>query len=442
MFASDFNTQSSIDFASAIGRLTHMAQNAYAGLERYVRGPRTTGLMIDIETGGLSRSAPLLQLGMSYTGTDTGKELNVFPMRLTRNDSKLDPDANYKYSISHIKDIAEFKNEFGTWAFKKKFNLETLYAGLAKLPEDKLARLRGDALIKNSLDMASYGLEGIGTLTTPRGATKALIEELKQLKAKDQSLIAANMPFESARLGGLLDFYLDPENDYNLIDEVGLDRQGLRNLFEATYEFERSTNILDPANVGFKQSLRSMEVTEGNLRNIALLSDSYYAKGASGIRNIDIQDISRMLFSGFNILTGSPSADVYTGTSVDFATQLLFGEAEEHYALADVKHQKRILEQIEGPTRRLAQVAAGMQPGATIKQQAIGMASGLLNLVDSKFAKTYAYAASRQAVGKYKDDMLKVAYAGTVSNMYKHRSMHRSLSIMHNSIDAWIAHAE
>lgn len=409
----------------------------------------TKNLMIDIETGGLATNAPMLEFAMSDGKSDT--DLKIFPVSVSRDRSVLDASGKlvkptYKYSAEAILSETQFKERFGTWAFEKEFGLETLYGGLSKLPEQELARLKTDALIKDTLDLTQYGLQGGGTFTTPRGVAKTLIGELESLSKTGGNLLAANIPFESARLGDVLAYYMDPDNPHNILGEVSMDEKGLRNLFEATYKFEGKKNILDANNLSYIKAMRSMEASQGSIGNLIDLWPKFLERSTKvGARNIDIQTISRMLFSGTNAIQyglALPGKDIYSGASIDFATNLLFGEKELHHAISDVKHQQRTLDITASAVNKLYYMQQGLKPGASVLQQLKGLGSATMGLWDKGFQKALTYAESRHMAGSYMDMNLGILYEGKAYNMLRQRNLHRSLSILGHTLDAWLNHVD
>lgn len=404
-------------------------------------------LMIDIETGGLSRNAPILQLGM-VDSSGLKQELNMMPVSITRDTSTIDPltgnvrEPTYKYSAKAILSPDEFREKFGDWAFNKKFGLEALYANLDKVPANMRKKLEADMLIKDTIDLAEYTAGSVQVkYNTPRHMTKVLLNELTSLQKQQGNLMAANMPFESARLGDTLAYYLDPENPNNIIDEANMDADKLRSMFDASYKYTGKNNILDPNNLDYRQGLRRLEATDGNISKLIELWPKFNQKTGTNIATVDIQEIGRMLFSGVNQLSygiAKPGAkDLYSGASVDFATQLLFGEIEDHTALKDAKHQQRIFDITADSVNKVYNLYRGSQKDASIYAQLRGTLSGIAGLFDMDFQKALNYAESRFKTGTIEDSLLGYKYHGAAYNMLKKRGVHRSLSLMHHTLDAY-----
>lgn len=421
-------------------------------------------LMVDIETGGLSRWAPILQLASHDLGTGRSTEHSrIFPISFEKDMATFDALGNKRtptFTISPrpIMSRSQFQNKFGSWALDKesKFGLGALYDQLSSTQGQKMrGRIESDVLSKDYIKMSDYGLQG-GRYTTPRGMAKDLLLQLKSSSDKGMNFMAANNRFESARLGNVLFSMIeDPNanklasnviplnNDPDIVAAFGKPLSGqeeVRRLFSMSYKFHGKHNILDTNVPEYISALSRMELKDGNLGNLISLYPELTKDWAhrSGIRNLDVLDFTRMLFSGAGQVGLTPkSADVFSGAAVNYATQMLFGREELHTALADTLDQAQILERVQPAVHRLHSMSRGLT-SSSLLERIQGFAAASTGLVDSNFRSAISLAQGRFATGTFTDDALGHVYKGTALDMMKERSMHRSMAILNETLDAML----
>jgi hypothetical protein len=373
-------------------------------------------LLLDIETGGLSRWAPILQIGIADTnsldlGADLteqlakGQELRVFPFANVRDDLKVDSKGNlrrptYKVKRVPIRTAEYFQEQFGDWAFRPEnehLKLRELYEGLGgEVTGDHLRQLRSQGYLD---------VNGV-RWHDPGRVAKGLEAVLQDAAARGMSLIAANNPFEGQRLGLFLQAWTKGDID------------PIKRLFESTPAFKGHLSLMTgESSPAFQFAQSRLQSSQDFIKLRPLLNQAPKA----GIRATDVQTFGRMLYAGAGKLgIAAEHADIYTGTSVELLSHSLLNKREKHAALADAMYQAEILYKYLAPsTSRLHTMALGMEEGASLLSRTKGFFAAAGGLADTTFIKSLALANQRSYV---KDQM-------------KHRNVKRTLAQLSATLD-------
>ena len=382
-------------------KLTALAFSGYNfQLDNIVRN----ALIIDIETGGLFKDAPILQiamgdmskmedlkktLGLSDTDANIALQeqigkmspkqqmakgflsLNLMPSAIIRDTDKSDParEATFQAFEYLPKSEKEFKDRFGSWASGKFPWLTEFYeqfgegpSGQKTISDVTLSEIQTQFKKKGYVTLGS----GQRIYSQKEGAKYSMIFA-KQAADEGRSLVAANLPYESFRVGKLWEYFLSQRNvpdafnvslfdhgqylnkDKDIIKAFGgpiTSLRDMRQMLSATWKSERKRNILDANNYFFTEKARLLKEAGLSEDLISLLPD--YVRNVSGkLATRDQLDLTKMLFSGLmqtNFIESS--GDVLSGTNVNIASQIVLGFDEAHQALSDVMVQGRLL--IEG----------------------------------------------------------------------------------------------
>jgi endonuclease YncB( thermonuclease family) len=375
-------------------------------------------LVIDIETGGLNKDAPILQLAMvdmanieavsellptremdpeqaaerlAVINRMTPEEqmrqgflnLNMMPTALIRDTSQVDSAGRprrptYRSTSNTIASMDEFREQYGSWAVgdrsrgvEARFqHLEAFYNEYGD--ENGVISPQRMAEIERELENRGFILLQDGQrIYSQREAAKQSMIYSRRAGELNRMLIAANMPFESFRVGKLWEYFIRnrPEpgqaanrsfdvaafpadvhhlnQDPDMIEAFGHEIQGLddfrRSMFAATWQSHYKRNILDPNNYVYQRDFEELRDT-GRLQEAITLFPSWTQNVSQGLQTRDQLDLTRMVYSGL-MRTGyiEPTGDIFSGTKIDFATRALFGEIESHEGLQDAIHQGRIL---------------------------------------------------------------------------------------------------
>ena len=384
------------------------------------------GTVIDIETGGLFKDAPILQIGMSKMSSakkfselsDELKsehlsklaaltpeeqiakhgmlDINLVPMAILR-DTAARPDGRkptYKMFEYMPRSVEEFEDKFSKWAVKdkSKFKVKEFYEALAdesyvsdktgksatRISDSKMQEILGTLKKQGYIDVT-----GAGRFYSQReGAKWSMIFSLLTGK-ENGALIAANLNFESFRVGKLWNYYIkdmvgdvknttsgvpvrsEPVNLQGLPDEVhylnedpdvlkAMDKTGeeagaitghreVRSKLMSTWRSKFKLNILDENNYYYRDKVNKLQ-RQGRGNELISLFPEWGRRVGKGLKTADQLELTKMIFSGLMFTGYSPiENDIYSGAKIDNATRVLFNEAEHHLALFDVLHQSGIL---------------------------------------------------------------------------------------------------
>jgi endonuclease YncB( thermonuclease family) len=358
-------------------------------------------LILDIETAGLLKDAPILQIAITdmqqieeiaelFKSPDANKTINemhpreqlkkgflrmsVMPEAILRDTAVVDPATgkqrtSYKAFQDMPKSLADFRQHFGTWAdqyshvqeFYKEFAGE---AEDAVISDEKLAeiaqKMKNDGFIKLANGQRIY---------SQREAAKWQMVQMAEASKRSASLIAANLPFESYRVGKQMEFFIrdllgktnirdpyelamkpedvdflndDPDvmKAFGLVDDQGKPRainsvREFRTMFAATWASVFKRNILDSNNFYYTSQMDKLRRDSRSNEMISLFPN-WMRSVSSGLQTKDQLDLTRMIFSGL-MQTDSITVekDVMSGAKIDWASRAFFGVAEEHTAWGD-----------------------------------------------------------------------------------------------------------
>jgi endonuclease YncB( thermonuclease family) len=363
-------------------------------------------LIIDIETGGLFKDAPILQIAMgdmakieelkktvgasndsaalsaaAAIGRMSPKEqmaegflsLNLMPEAIIR-DVEDAPDGSREATFRTFSYIprseAEFKQRFGTWASGKFPWLSEFYeeygegpSGSKIITEARIQELQNQLKKEGYLELKS----GQRVYSQKEGAKHSMLFA-KQASKEGRTLMAANLPYESFRVGKLWEHFLTQKRS-GVADafEPSLEDHGnylnsdrdmsrafggtitslrdMRSMLSATWKSERKRNILDANNFFFTEQARILR-QQGKNEDVISLLPAYVKNVSAGLNTRDQLDLTKMLFSGL-MQTGliETSGDLTSGTNINLASQVILGFDEAHQALSDVMVQGRLLQE-------------------------------------------------------------------------------------------------
>lgn len=388
-------------------------------------------LIIDIETGGLFKDAPILQIAMgdmakleelkktlgasddsaalsaaAAIGRMSPKEqmaegflsLNLMPEAIIR-DVEDAPDGSREATFRTFSYIprseGEFKQRFGNWASGKFPWLSEFYeeygegpAGSKIITEARIQELQQQLKDKGYLELKS----GQRVYSQREGAKHSMLFA-KQASKEGRTLMAANLPYESFRVGKLWEHFLTQKRS-GIADsfEPSLEDHGnflnsdrdmarafggtitgirdMRSMLSATWKSERKRNILDANNFFFTEQARILKQQGKNEEVISLLP-AYVKNISTGLNTRDQLDLTKMLFSGL-MQTGliETSADLASGTNVNLASQVILGFDEAHQAMSDVMVQGRLLQEGKLPEvlNDIAHIYRARESGSALDQ--------------------------------------------------------------------------
>lgn len=333
-----------------------------------------SALILDIETGGINRFAPILQIAMGNVQYDkeTGqliddtasfgnfKELNIIPVSHQKNttwvadvdqEGRMNPP-DYRTTRILGLDRETFGKQGGdeSWVFgntpkAKSFAMDDFFKAIEGMSE---AEVR-DVFNKGYVEVPSGG--GMKKFYTPRQASIQLLEQILEQASKNGAVIAANILFESERVFNMIGSYLQDDQPSNLryTDETEIRRKdgsvfiikeeainedprltkyfdnqritGLDNLkekFSAAYKSNNKSNILDPNQIEFKNAVAKMQAIGMGQQRAGFIDRfrSALATGPKGLRTVEAFDLtSRTLYSAAGMIM-APQAEeaLYEGT--------------------------------------------------------------------------------------------------------------------------------
>jgi endonuclease YncB( thermonuclease family) len=367
-------------------------------------------LVLDIETGGLEKDAPILQIALlnmeqvsdarttalsmangefSDMALSMQRErgfvsMNLIPSAIIRDVGGRTPAGDvrkgtYKATEEIPRSLKEFEKKFGSWAIDRYDHVKEFYEEFA----DPVTGVISDEVLNTKI-LPELKLKGSLTLSNGKiiysqreGAKQTLLELIKASK-ENRSLIVANLPFESYRVGKLIEYHIKAlagnrtgEAPFNLaenaedIDNLVSDPEimealGLRDeagnlrpaknlkefrkaVFAATWSSEHKRNILDSNNFFYTTELAKLKIA-GKTNEMISLFPNWMRSVSSGLQTKDQLDLTRMLYSGL-MQTGTIAVrkNVMAGAKIDWAVRAFFGEAETHVALLDTIDQGRLL---------------------------------------------------------------------------------------------------
>ena len=417
-------------------------------------------LMIDIETGGLSRNAPILQYA-SYNMKSKAFEANienVVPVAYMK--EGLDPavgKTSTTWSVNPVAytDRAKFTADFGTWALNKPYGLDEFFKATESMSVQEIADLKMKMLNQDNVELAGK------LYKTPRGIAKQLLLDLKTAQVQGLDLMAANLPFESIRLGQLTSSFLDSPNrgivpgmaalgpdiasltnDPDIVAAFGkpMQLEDFRAMFSNVYNFPGKLNVLDSNIADYINESRRLEAA-GQSNMLHKLYPILAKQGGPGSKviNKDLMDFTRMVLSGAQStgLTKS-TKDVYTGTTIDLISRMMYGVTEEHLAASDNLLQAKILEAMQPTAQRLWSIDKGLQPNASFSDYMKSYFSSIQGAWKQDFQSTLRYAAARHVDVDLTDDISGLNYKGSFLDVAKRRNVDRSLLFLNESLDQWL----
>jgi len=403
-------------------------------------------LIIDIETGGLFKDAPILQIAMgdmarldelkktvgasdhtaALGATDaiermSPKEqmaqgflsMNLVPEAIIR-DVEDAPDGSRKAtfrSFSYIpRSEAEFKQRFGTWASGKFPWLSEFYEEYGEGPTgDKIiSEARIQELQKQLQDKGYVELKSGQRVYSQKEGAKYSMLFAKEGSKQGRTLMAANLPYESFRVGKLWEHFLTQKGsgvqdafepslenhgnylnkDKDVVKAFGgkiTSLRDMRSMLSATWRSERKRNILDANNFFFTEQARVLK-EQGKNEDLISLLPAYVKNVSAGLNTRDQLDLTKMAFSGL-MQTGliETSGDVASGTNINLASQIILGFDEAHKALSDVMVQGRLLQEgkLGEVVSDISNIYRGKESGSAL-DQVRSVISSLSILGDSK----------------------------------------------------------
>jgi hypothetical protein len=382
-----------------------IAANAATGVNFDVRDMIKNSIVIDIETGGLFKDAPIIQLAMTEASNmeDVKKmtakeiasmnpreqiakgflEMNLLPEAIIRDTSG--ENKTFKMFGYMPRSADEFGKVFGTWAVEKdangksKFKLHEFYEEMAdevmadgskRISDARYAEIMQKAKAQGFIELANGQ-----RFYSQREAAKWSMYFSKLGAKENKSLIAANLSFESFRVGKLWNYFmkdtvgpatgtdkvtnlqLNPSEvdflneDEDLLRAFGKDatsgeitgHREVREMLMASWKSKYKLNILDENNYYFVDKFNKMRDLGESNQMIGLFPE-WMKRTGKGLKTADQLQLTKMLFSGLMQTGFSPLGnDVFSGTKIDFATRVVLGEVEAHTALSDVFHQTELL---------------------------------------------------------------------------------------------------
>lgn len=487
-----------------------IAANAATGVNYDVRNMIKNSIVVDIETGGLFKDAPIIQLAM----TDTSKmedvkkmtadqiakmnpreqiekgflELNLLPEAIIRDTTG--ENKTFKMFGYMPRSADEFGKVFGTWAVEKdangksKFKLHEFYEEMAdEVMADGSKRI-SDARYAEIMQKAKA--QGFIELTngqrfySQREAAKWSMFFSKQGAKENKSLIAANLSFESFRIGKLWNYFikdtvgpvtgtdkvtnlqLNPSEvdflnqDEDLLKAFGKDvttgeitgHREVREMLMASWKSKYKLNILDENNYYFVDKFNKMRDLGESNQMIGLFPE-WMKRTGKGLKTADQLQLTKMLFSGLMQTGFSPLGnDVFSGTKIDFATRVVLGEVEAHTALSDVFHQTELL--TKGKLGDLVSDVYNIfkaQDSSSVRDQVKSFFSAARILTDNKKKAWFDLdTIFRQTQISVADPRLKVTengvskalmYHGTANEIAKQFNVDKELMRISETVDAW-----
>ena len=420
-------------------------------------------VVIDIETGGLGKNAPIVQLAMadvsripnmSQMTPDeirayqeevarlTPREqlergmlsMQMLPEAILRDDARTTATGAVRtptYNMTtHLPRSAQaFQDTFGGWGLHTEgYTIGDFYREFADEvdptaadPNNPMTRRISDAnmaSIRASLEQHGFvQLQDGRRLYSQREATKWSTIFMKRASDENKNLTAANISFESFRVGKLQNFFVedvdvDPgdravnfaigrdrmtqaqrdsfflNRDPDIVAAFGHELRGhrdIRDMYQATWKSKYKLNILDENNYYFVDQFRNLQ-SKGKSNEMINLFPEFMRRLGGGLKTYDQQNLTKMLFSGLMQLDYIPySQDIFSGTAIDWATRTALGESESHLAFSDVIQQARLLTEGKlGDTTNDIYNMTKATGSAVLGDQIKGMFSAMNVLLDPK----------------------------------------------------------
>lgn len=486
-----------------------IAANAATGINFDVRDMIKNAVVVDIETGGLFKDAPIIQLAMTDVAkmADVKKmtakeiasmnpleqiqrgflEMNLLPeaiIRDTTGDTK-----TFKMFGYMPRSAEEFGRVFGSWAVQKnadgtsKFKLHEFYEEMAdevmadgskRISDARYAEIMQKAEAQGFIELANGQ-----RFYSQREAAKWSMYYSKMASKENKSLIAANLSFESFRIGKLWNYFikdtvgpatgtdritnlqlapgevnfLNADQDLlrafgkDAVDEITGHRE-VREMLMASWKSKFKLNILDENNYYFVDKFNKLRDLGESNKMIGLFPE-WIKRTGGGLKTADQLQLTKMLFSGLMQTGFSPMGnDVFSGTKIDFATQTILGEVEAHTALSDVFHQTQLL--TEG---KLGDTVADVynifkaQESSSMRDQIKSFFSAGRILTDNKKKVWFDLdTIFRQTQITVEDPRLKVLdngvskalmYHGSATEVTKQWNIDKELMRISETVDAW-----
>ena len=506
------------------------AMLAVTGYNFSVRDMVNQSVVVDIETGGLGKNAPIVQLAMGRVANipdnldSAGRaaldaeikalspreqvergflNMDLLPEAILRDTSSVDASGNirtptYKQKAYLPRSAKDFSKVFADWALNTPgYAVKDFYDEFADIVDpndpDPLARRISDTnMARIQRDMTNQGFVELSNgkrLYSQREATKWFSIFAKRSADRGESLAAANMTFESFRLGKNLSYFfedkveIDPSvgklknfnldaetmsdaqkqnlflnEDPDIIQTFGKALQGhtdlRRSLFMATWKNKNKLNVLDENNYYFVDQFRKMQ-EEGKANDFISLFPEYARKLGAGLKTFDQQQITKMMFSGLIKLDYLPhTQDIFSGSAIDWASQSILGVEEEHLAFSDVLQQAEIMaktKQVETVTdiynmhvasssSRLSDQVKGIFSAARIlidpKRQAWIEMAGMLRKSNIDIIHPTERTLSGSVV-RGPAALGSIRYSGSVVDVLKSYNVDKELLRLNETVDFW-----
>lgn len=422
-----------------------------------------SAIMLDIETAGLRPGLPIVQIAIADMEDAVNGKVQSFqavPIMGFLRDMQPDAEGRLDYSIKAqvANSRQEFQSMFGNWALENEdYGVNRFYETFEQLPQLQKSRLINDLLYRDTIKFSDYGVLGSEeSWLTPRGVAKKSILMIGDAAAGQKSIVGQTLPFESLRLGQLMSFflpggenkvtlndaYLKPLNDDpDIVKAFGRPLNSfsdLKSYFEASYSSPYKANILDPNNLGYE----AMKAEAGK-PSIHLLNQ-FNSKSVGGIRNVDMQDLTRMIFSAVeDIGIVKKSEDTFSGTNIDLASRFFYGVKESHTAAEDVAVQARLLKKLSEAAPTLEALSSGVAANSSFTDKVKGIAYGVYaQFTGNSTNEVIDYV---NAVRGVEHDFeftgssgLTDTYKGTISEIMKKRSLEKTMVTMDQSLRAYL----
>lgn len=405
LFSKSEPNGSLIDFGVNLGDMglkqAKLTSLAMAGFDFNVSSVIENAIIMDIETAGLSPNAPILQLAMldmkrtKETSPDLNKmlspseqikrgylDLDLIPEAILRDNTRIDINGNerkptYKATTQILHSAEEFYKAFGGWSESMAYGPKDFYKEFGDssgvIPPQVLEQIRRELETKGYVELSGSGRR----LYSQREAAKWSAIFAKQASQEDKSLIVANLPFESQRVGKLWKyFFKSGEDEFNLAFKDGhhlntdsdivhafgseiKNARDLTSMFSATWKSTYKLNIFDQNNYVYGEMLNHLRRNDMQSELIKLFPE-WNKNMAKGLATKDQLDLTKMLFSGLMQTGFSPiSNDVFSGAKIAWASQIVLGQEESHVAMEDAVVQGRLLRSLHPAVSNLFNVWKG-----------------------------------------------------------------------------------
>ena len=497
--------------SSAVIKAMKIAGLSASGQRMDVSSMLRDSIIVDIETAGLFKDAPIMQLAMvdinaiqdvTKISTEdiqklTPKEqiekgflsMYVMPEAIIRDiDTSIDPTTGearkptYKMFSYFPKSLEEFKEKFGSWAAADKYRISDFYKHFA---DSTTGEISEDKLKEIALAMEEKGYVELGDGTkfySQREAAKWSMYMSKLAANENKRFVAANLPFESFRIGKLWNYFIkdDPDlaaaqgildkdkavnlrlnvnneidnvlfkelnEDPDLLEAFGKEADSrisghreVRNMLSATWRSKYKLNILDENNFWFVTKANRM-AAKREQQNLISLFPEFMRRTGTGLKTTDQLALTKMFFSGL-IQTGySTKDDIFSGTAIDYATRIVLGETETHAALSDVLHQGRLLTEgkLVSVTQDIFNIAAAKST-TSFASEFKSFMSSLGILTDRRkqawFSLSDIVRESSTSVTDITSN-LNIEYEGSISSIKRSFNRDKELLRIAETVDSW-----